>query len=84
MARHHHRPYLSQGTLAIAVVVVAPKPLPANPPPCHTFCAFYQLVAYLSDYLRGERSVLDRSLPLSSPLENWGCGVFDELAFAHR
>jgi len=62
MARHHHRLHLSQRTLAIAVVVIALKPLPANPPSYHTFYALYgtvQPVVYSSDYLRGERSVLD-------------------------
>jgi len=63
MALHHHRPHLSQRTLAIVIVVIAPKPLPANPPSCHnTFYALYgtvQLVVYSSDHLRGEQSVLD-------------------------
>jgi hypothetical protein len=77
MARHQHRPHLSQGTPAITVVVVALKPLPANPPQCHTFCAFYQLVVYLSTTSEENEVSWTTSLPLSSPLENWAEGITD-------
>jgi len=63
MARHHHRPHLSQRTLAITVFVNALKPLPVNPRSYHTFYALYgtaQPVVHSSDYLLGKQSVLDR------------------------
>lgn len=58
MARHHHRPHLSQGTLAIAVV--ARKPLPANPPNATGSAPLTKWWSIYPTTSEEERSVLDQ------------------------
>jgi hypothetical protein len=77
MARHHHRPHLSQGTLAIAVIVVALKPFQRTHPHAARSAPFTNWWSISPTSSEENEVCWTTSLPLSSPLENWAEGITD-------